>query len=606
MTDAVGGTAETSGAPTLSIKFGPQGDPLGEAIIDKLNLEHVVPVVNPPVTGGLIDITDPSIFTLTVITTVSTTLSFTPGNYCLEDLIVDYDGKELTFSEIATPSIGAPSFPLNAQVGVSIDWANGSSPTDIETIFTGRIRNFDVTGENNNQRITYVSLGAMQLADEVTLVNSNGRPDVLFTVGDTITSVTSFGTPVQTTFSKSVRNAVSELFDLSATALGSVGIPATIGVPGLEQFTAFLPESLDLSNQGFSSALLQTSQFETGVRPFFDDKTGTWVFHNLLNVTIAKVDIASSCPLNLNYNKSLEDRFTAVHLFAENDTLLDENIRSQAETLTIKGTAGSLQRTEVSVEKKWLEELEVDWTIHRALLLTPGNLADQFFWVFKRWRIPNSVIEPLAGTPVRIYQKINFWGEIRWRRLHGRVIFGRTREVIARFHAVHRGNPHIPGDVVGPLEVKIAYYPIQFNFTFPTSITSDGTPTSFVTSLIDSSEFLDEIRMPESGFEGSSFTDFGLERVLTEVVDRTEVTSTNARALLDRHKDVAVTGDIPFIGDPIRQFMHLGKKIRVEKTGFATGIETTPGLVTGYSYRFGAPGESTISLTTDIFGLLRR
>ena len=573
----------------VSIKLFGQGAVVAQAFTNGF-AEHYINAVNPAL--GL----PTAVFTLTVGGTV---VDFSEEFFSLENLSVGYDGKELSFSELATPGFGFPTFNPEDSVLLDADLGNGPFRW-----FTGALRSRETIGRNNDEGFSYIAFGFQRLADEVTLINTTGRPDIEFTVGTTVTSVRSDGTDVTTLFSKSIRTAMQEIFEINSGVLAAAGIPSTIGSPGLSQFVGDIPETTRFQNVGFASAVAQLAQLETGVKVFFNDQQQAWSFPNLLLAPSAIVQVTSVNLTELVFDTSTEDRFTAVHLFADADDLIDEAIISKSQ-VQIGPNFGTIERTEVTLTPAWRTELEVDWTIDKAHQGNLGTLEDDNFWVFRRWSLPDSITPPLPGTPVRLWQKFDFYGTETWKRTNGRVNFQR-REFIAQYPLIHRGNPHVPGDVDGALEAKMAYYPgglLGASFTWVSSVNSVGTPT-FSTSLIDVSDFPTEVRVPPSGFTGSAFDVFGVQRELVRIVNRTEVTSANANAILRLHKDIVISGDLPIEGDPVETTLNLNRKVLVQHSTLTTGIESSPALLTGYSYRFGKRGQNTLNLTTDVAGLI--
>lgn len=553
---------------------------------------------NPPLSGDKVDIGNSSVFQLKVdggLVDLSATCQFN-----VEELLISYEGKELRFSEIT--GIGSPTYNPEQEVTLDIDFTGSGSPANLQRIFTGRIRTRGHQGVNNNEAVNYTAIGNMGIAN-TTLLNTTGKPDVGFTVGTTVTSITSAGIEVTTTFAKRLSEAVQDIFTLHAAALNTLGIPSTIGAPGLNAFTIDLPETIEFQNSGFVNALTQLAQFQSGVKPYYDDKDGVWKFFDLFNATTAVIDISSVNMLELPYDISTDDRFTAVRLFSNTEDALDDAIINKSNSIVLNGNPGSILRTELTLTPFWITSLQVDWTLLKALAPNPFTLEDQNFFVYKRWKLPENAPLPFPGGPFMAFQKTNYFGEVKWSKLHGRTIFTR-RTFTARFHAFGRGNPFIPGDVIGPLEVRLAYYPLALPVTLQTSVTSDGTPV-LINTVVDTSQFLDEIRRPPSGFTGTAFDDFGIERELVRVVDRTEITTVNADALLNVHKDTIISGELPIDGDPIEEIIHLGVRIRVQDATRITGIQSTSAQLTSYRYQFGKRGTSSIGLTTDISGLTR-
>lgn len=557
--------------------------------------ELFLPIANPTLAGDLVDVSNNSVFQLTVNGSL---LDFNADKFDVEDLTVGYNGKQLSFFEITC--IDSQTFFNEAEVTLDLDFTGGGSA--LERVFTGRIRQVEYVGQNNLEAVRYTAQGNQQIANEVTLVNTDSRPNVEFTV---ITSSSSATTPTVTNVTLQIKDAIQDLFEINASRLNTFGIPATIGFPGLEQFTANLPETVEFTNVGFTQAIAQLAAFQPGVKVLWDDKTLKWTFPNLQTVPTAKIQVNSMNVVGLPLTFDTDDRYTALKLYANIDDILDDAILNKpTEGITIGGTSGFLERTTVSLEPFWLPELEPDWTLLKAFGGNPFTLETENFWVYKRWKLPDELEPEWPGAPVSVMQQVNNWGVVGWQKLHGRTIFSR-RLFIARFHAIHRGNPMVPGDVIGPLAVSLAYYPRNFNFSIPTSINSAGMGVTFVGTTINQEDVRDELRVPAVGFEGTAFDKFGVERELVQMADRSELTQVNAQAILDGYKDVIISGDIEIDGDPLPELIHLGKKVVAQHDVRLTNIDSLPALCTEYRYRFGKRGRSTLSLSTDVAGLIR-
>jgi len=557
------------------------------------------PVVNPPLAGDLINPADPNSLLFTVAGT-----PIDLGTNCffnLDSLRISYDGKSLNFSEIATPEIGFPTFDPEDEVTLDFDFTGTGSM--FQRIFTGKIKNRTHVGENNNEAIEYEALGFYQIANEITVLNTAGRPDIIFTAGTTVTTVTPFGAEIRQTFTIPIATAIQEVFERASPDLAAAGIPATIGNPGLEQFSGFISDTVRLNNVGFASAVQQLASGESGVKLYYDDASQTWQFHNLLTAPTNIVNVCSVNVESLNFDVSTQDRFTAIVLYTEQEDEQDNSILYQEEGLLESGL--QLQRAEISLRPLWLPELEDDWNLLTANQPNPFTLENEYTWVYRRWTFDQD-IDRLPGTPANLRAKIKYWGgEERWVPINGRLIENR-RLFIARFHVFTRGDPYIPGDVIGPEEVTLTYYQRGGFFNNPssvTTITSAGTSITIVTT-IPQQDLLTSVRFPTAGFTGTAFTQYGVERVLYETVSRDEVTIENAVGRLNLYKDVVVEGDVPIGGDPIEQFIELNAKVRVQHPTKKTGIESIDAFLTEYIYNFGKRGLSTLNLTSDTAGLL--
>lgn len=566
----------------------------------------LIPLNASKVTGDLLDISNNSVFQFTVNNTL---VDMREGFICVEDFNVSYDGRQLTFTELTSPFGAGPgnaSFEPEQDVSIVIDWANGGTPSDIETIFVGKIRSRTFNQQNRGMGVAYQAVDLQYLANDVTLINTTNRPDVQFTIGTTITSTQVDGTEISTTFSKSVADAIQDLFDLSQTALSSEGVPTSIGLPGLEQFTAKLPETVDLTNQTFFTGLKLLAAIQPGVRPFFNTAIGKWQFLSLEDTPRIQSDISSACYKPFTATEDTSDRFTAVHLYAR-DNLFEENTFS--DSITINDVPGVALREVVNLEPLWAESLENTWTLYKAMGVQ-SDISSGFFVVnqsdytsvFRRYQIPGNLTPQFPGSETRLSVVFEDNGQTLYKPVKGVVKFGK-KTVFLRYPAIHPvSNPYVEGLNI-PLDVILEYYPIQFGFTYASSTSSAGTPT-FTTTTVNVNEFLDEVRVPQSGYEGTAFTNFNIERTLHRFVSPTEVTTENARKLLNQYKDVVLAGQVEIEGDILRDFLSLNAKLEISHPTVDTGIQSTPAYVTGFSYTFGKRGVNQIQITNNYESLL--
>ena len=574
---------------------------------------------NPPLAGDLVDIGNNAVFQLKVNGDL---LDFTQVESCFHafnmgSLDVSYDGKELNFFEFT--GIGSATYAPEQDVTLEIDFSDGLG---LSRLFSGRIKQRDHEGRNNNEMISYTAIDYLQLADDLTAVGSNGYPQITWTAPSTVTSITSvFGSfvnsliftngqvPISEIAPTPIKQAVQEYFAFNSANLASIGIPTAIGAPGLEQFTAELPETVTLDSVGFSAGLISLSNYQTGVKVLFDEKQQAWIFPNLQTVPTVIVDVASTNIPELPFSVDTTDRFTAVRLFADitDENGLDDLVREKTEIVSLGGGLGfgRIERSEVALTPMWLKDLELKWTMFKALYSNPAQIEGQNYFVYRRFALPENTERPGFGLKAQAYAKYNQWGEEFWAPLDGHVYWDQNY-FLADYPALNRGNPWHPGHALPASDVKLGYIPTDLRYIPATSITSGGTPVfSGVATTAQRQDFSDEIRYPITGFEGTAFTDFGVAREFVQVTDRTQVTIENAKAIHDLRKDVVISGEVPIEGDPIPELITLGIKCLVTHPTKSTGIETFPAFVTNYSYEFGKRGQSTISLSTDIAGLIR-
>lgn len=554
--------------------------------------------VNPALSGASVPVTNQSRFLLTVNTTP---VSLASPYYNMEELFISYDRKSLSFSEIATPGIGHPTFSPEGNVKLQIDFNDGDG---LITYFTGQINRRTHEGVNHAEAIRYQAEGIHSLANRVTLLNTTGFPVVTFTIGTTVLTIVG-STEIVTTFAKTVRNGVLELFTAMSSMLNANSISSDIYTPSLDLLNADVPETVTFTNVGFAAAIQQLVNFDKGKRLYWDDTIQKWTFVDLVKAPTIISRVESSQISNLTYDISTEGRFTAIRLMS-NESGLDDNLRTGAETLVTPRGTFNLTLSEVTLEPKWNPVAAEIWSIWKVESdFQVGNeVTSDYWWPYRRWSIPNSVLEAFPGTPIRLYAEFQ---EVpgdetttRWRKFNGKANF-KYREVIANYPVLHDlSDPYIGGDKVsGPSSVKMAYYPRGAVVgTIISSVTTAGTEVS-VTTIVDDSLLLDQIRYPYEGYEGTAYDLFNVRREFIDLVSPTEITTANAEARLSLLKDVVINGDIPFAGDPIKSYMNLGAKVRVQHNVNQTGIASFDGYFMEFRYQFGRPGSNYVRLTTD-------
>lgn len=540
-------------------------------------------VNNPIYSGDIIDQTNLNKLRFTVNSTVC---SFTDSaKWNLLDMRFTYDGKEATFSEVCTPTIGHPSFQPEQVAQIQLDFGSG-----LKTYFKGKIRTRRHEGVNNNEQIVYSAVGYQTLADDITVVSTDGVPRVEFTVPTTIYS----GSSVGTTVPYQISEAVQFLFTHNTAALAAAGIPTAIGSPGLENLTANLIETTQIVNSGFTQALAQLIGVQPGVKVYFDDIQQAWTFPNLLNAPTMIVRVESTNIQDLIYDASTNDRYTAVLLYGEPSF---DDIATHASTKT----GGYIGRSTISLQPYWNTLLEPDWTALRgAAGNSPNELEDEYFWVYRRFRIPNDVVNQHPGTPLECMAKIERWGQTKYVRIKGRANFKR-RTFTAHYPVLNDGDPYLPGDARPSSDLQLTYWPFGcFAFTFTNSA---GTPTG--TSLTAATSTYVSLRYPEVGYQGTAYDLFNVQRIYTQVVPVSECSTANAQSILNTRKDVVLSGTIPIDGDPIEYAINLNTKLLVQHGTQSTGINSFSALVTGYRYQFGKRGRNDIEISTDVAALVR-
>jgi hypothetical protein len=155
--------------------------------------------------------------------------------------------------------------------------------------------------------------------------------------------------------------------------------------------------------------------------------------------------------------------------------------------------------------------------------------------------------------------------------------------IVTHVPIVSRGNPWAAGKAVGPDGVYLVYY------------TSGTMPEETIYTM----------RIPNTGYEGSAYTDYGIEIEKRELVDLKAMTAANAQAKFNLMKDVVITGTLPIEGLPIPELLNLQKRIYFSHPTKDTGANSLGAIVTGYTYTFGKRGVNSVQVTTDMSGLVK-
>jgi hypothetical protein len=383
--------------------------------------------------------------------------------------------------------------------------------------------------------------------------------------------------------------------------LNANSISAVINTPSLNLLTANLPETVTLSAQGFVAGIQQLLDYDAGKRLFWDDTVQQWMIVDPLSALTVVSRIESSQLQSLTYDVSTEGRFTAIKLFSN-----QLPVETGVQTITTNKGTFNLTRETVSLERHWSRDAQALWNIGRVEDTLPGS-DDQsaLWWVWRRFRMPDGTTPPFPGTPITFYYARELVpgepGTERYQRFTARAYFD-DYTVVARYPVIlwDKSDIYAGGEqVFGPDNVAMTYYPVTgITGTLITSTTTAGTQTS-VTTTINPADLLTQIRYPTTGYTGTAFSLFGVERELYALASPTEITTENAMSRLAPLKDVVISGSLPFYGDPIKSYMNLGVKVRVQHNVNATGIESFDAFCTSFRYAFGRPGMNNVELTTD-------
>lgn len=532
-------------------------------------------ITNPPHAGDLCDISTPTQCQLLVDGSPLDLSSTSKWN--LHQLQVSYDGKRVTFSEVADPSIANPTYDPEDDVELKLN-LDGS----LKTYFKGRIKERDHTGQTRQEAILYTAWCYQSLSNEVTALAWNEIPwyqrfagVVNFTV---VTTTSSDGTPSNVQYYGSfISVCLTDIFTFNQDALIGIGISATVGSPGLDTFPEVKANrDFTIQNLGFYDAVKQICDYYPQKKAYFDHLQDAWTFPDVLNAPEITVDIASANLLEHVYKMDNSNRFTAVKLVSAVDGRM---------IIPSRGIA--------LCEKGWNEAYEDDWSLFKVGLEAADGVPDDggYSYVYRRWVIPvDTEAEVNPNAPYRAVAALTYGGQTRYQTLAAYIDL-HTGTIITRDPVIKAGNAWdnaasgYGAKPVGPDAVYFKWIKVD-------ALVGGGWISQ---------------RVPAGGYEGTAFDLFGLQREKVVMVDQTEITTANALARLNLLKDVKISASVPIEGDPIPELINLNKRIywRSSSPAPQTNIQSIPTLLLGYTYDFGKRGKSTVDVTTDVSGLIK-
>ena len=510
-------------------------------------------ITNSRLAGDVIDITS---MTKCLFLVDGTTINLSEPYYQLDRLSVSYEGKTLEFSEIATPGISNPSFDPDDLVELKFNFGAG-----LKTYFNGKIRRRTKEGRNNNESITYVAFGYQNLANEFVLKGPTGVPYLPYYISSDATTV---GTLV--TWGTPVNSIASSIFTLGNTDLVTLGIPSTIGSPGFDVLEAACQQDITFENRNFVDALNELLGRQPDRKLFFDDPTGTWIFPSVLTSDIVTITINSVNVGEFTYSEDLTDRWTAIEMIAAYEGAI---------VLPARGTS--------ELTEDWNGALETDWCLQKVGGGAASEIDPAYLPVFRRYKISGDLADANPRAPMGVYAAVSYYGEIKYIPIDAQIDLA-SKVVVTNVPMVLHGNLYDKNEEkIKPAAMFLGYWDLK-------SMPTEGWPT---------------IRVPTAGFEGTAYTLYGLERLKTQYVDMTELSTFNATVRLSVLKDVIVSGSLEIEGDLIPELLNLQKRICVNHVSKTTGLETVAALYTAYTYEFGRRGKNTLTLSTDKSGYVR-
>lgn len=505
------------------------------------------------------------------------TVDFSTSYFNMGDYSVTYDGKQLTFSEIATPYPARCTFRDLAPVTATILYTPyGSTIGSQYVFFTGSIYGRKHVGINNQEAIEYTVKGTQRIAYDMQLLETdilgNTLPYVRYPV-ERISSVTSYDQGVPT-FTLQVSNApnsqiIRDFFTVMAPQLSAAGIPSTFGDPGPDTLQSYCPQDLIFRNMTFGEAIKKILELEPARKVFYDDLLGKWIFPSVTAGPIAQIPVNTANILENVYQEDLDGRYTAYRLI------------SQFSYPT------KAKRTDLCAPN-WDATLELDWTVEKAIGVTdPGTFNENYQWVYRRWSLPNSRGNRRPETPDRAYAEIDFGDNFQYVPVDAYIDY-ESGNLVTNVPVVIGGNPH-GLDAVDDGHGNIIY-----------RSSAIGPSAMYLTTWADTTipEYL-VARWPPTGYQGTAYSVAGLQREKFELCDLGNCTLFNAAAKLETVQDILISGEIPIDGDMILPLSNLFYRIRLTHPTKDTGLSTLSAYFTSYKYSFGKRGKQSLGLTTD-------
>lgn len=492
-------------------------------------------------TLGPLDWLDQTKFKLTVGNTV---VDFSQPYWKPESIQVDYNGKTFTFTEIATPNFSRPSFNNETAVTLQMDLGSG-----LQTFFRGKIKNRVHHGEIHNEAIQYTAFGQQNLAAELDDYGPWGITD------DSFLGPWPVGTVIQRIFSN------------NATNLANNSISATIGVPDTSTFSTWTIQELSLRNSQLLSGLTQALKTEPSKRIFFDDlqgDSGKWCFPDLATSNFVDLDIDLVNVDPNDFTVDTRNRWTAIKVYVPFELSVDGE-----------------QTGMIEMVPGWDASYEADWNIRKGMGLAGAEvLGDAYRWVFRRWTFDTGNIQTETGGPITAVFLVPYWNTTRWIPIQGDLDLA-NGVFIAKVPLICKGNPHrTSSPKIGPYAAALLY------------VDTETQPLPAVAWQ----------RIPATGYTGTAYSWFGVQREKQLIVEPNafapfQSLEAYAQRKLDVLKDVILTTEFPVAGDPIPELINLQAQVIIKDS--SRGLESVPGFLSKYTYTFGKPGKSVLSLSTD-------
>lgn len=558
---------------------------------------------------------------------------------------------------IVAPFFGYPSYEM--EQWVQFNYQGG---TDGTINFRGKIKDRVHVGENNNEGFRYTVHGVHQLANEIFLQDKNGFPTIyispqvvngffssiplqtILNPNTTIPDATlSFTIGVASIIPLTIQQGIQNLFTSMASALNAEGITTKYDVTGIKTPTS-LPTTIALTGP-FVTALQNLCSYSPGVQVYYDDTNNMWKFVDMFNAPTMIVDFTTTSVVsprpnpgtgtnsvtfsgnnvmnhNIKYNTS--GRYTAIVLMAEKQnapgTIYQINNGGRFNFFASPAWDPALENawtrqlgstSVVTLDVTLLTDIMSFYADAQAYLSGRAGafpIDNQYYHVFRTF-----YVNYYAAVPTAAEATISYWDykSQQYVTTAAKAVLSPLNGVQSQYSGIGGiyvmadqpivvvGNPDDPGKAKGP----------NTNMNHLTTATVDFQAPTYNYKLGVTHE---RLRWPPFGYEGTAFTQFGVQREKLVQVDPAQLTTDNAKTQLLLYKDVLIDGTVPIEGAPIPQFANLQYKIRLRGPAkplgggyYETPISSVSAFVTGYTYKFGKRGVSNITFTTDPAGFIR-
>lgn len=472
--------------------------------------------------------------------------------FFLESLEVRYGRpRQLRFGERVDHT--QPSLEANLPVVLRCD----------DTVrFRGVIEDIDHLGRADGERVLYTARGPRAQAAGVFPVNSNSGFPIYIWSSATLAEM----------IAGLVADAREEL--IAVDAMADVDQPV-VGVPA----DLYLPIGGRLAGLSFDQAIQTLLGYFDGLQLIVEADTLLWRVVDVFAAPAHTLTIGQDVVLANVLRESIAGRFTAVRVTGR----------------AVSGT--TVGRSALS--PAWDQSLQNTWTADQGFVVpapggTPPRTLEQALrpeqQVYRRWSFAAFASEVVPSEPARLLQKVRTdFGQSTYVevKMAGPPDWS-NKHVYAKYpcpdpspsNEGFRPNWRIPGKARPPTEMALQYTKRLYG-------QAPG------------------IRCPETGYEGTAYTRYGLEREL--VVDQEDrATVQRCQELLDAHKEVVYEADLPVAGEVPEWLWNLGVRVNLAACGRSTGMENLQAVVSGYVHDFAAGGQTTLQLSTDLAAFLAK